>query len=738
MIEMTSRTDLAPTYACPCLNVRISPLSKSVSPEDGWKSVSVDENGIKIIYEHLTLKSRVSSNGHSLSCRLCNATVYRLPDGADASPSPTSATTPATPSRAPDFQSFFSTKKEMWIQICTTQQGVIAGSQLDAAFKRASPVFNVILPQSEAISPGPTPPSSNLSLPSMQAQQLLNWPDLFPPIPFVPNHPLFTSLAREAKKASTSKRTVVEEEIRQFVEQKRNEVIEAENILKQEVQTIWKAWKDKQDKGSVPQPIDPRTHTRRQSSTTSTNTKSNGPTVIRSFNEQPSTSPRESRPPAYSYSSSFSPSTMTPRVHAPMSALATSLRQSGMHMPRPPSPSPVSPLSPQNLPPSTSLGAGTPTPAARSKRPLEMAPTSPTTTSPPKIASPQVKKPKTSALKRQSIEVKKNGSPDTATTPSDQMSPVSGSFTGKRKAVTFSSDEPDVVTVTRQIKAERLQKIREEHARGEEPMFDLDEVEDTPAAKPKSPEFKNQEEQLGPSPAKKQRRVIKGFDDSDESVRLSFPVSPSNANSGKNRMEYTMAKSLPTTSILASSSLGLKMPASMRRSQQLASSLEAPYAAELLKMLAGQTPSHRSNWSNGGNGSADKRYKSNQSDDEDDKHDEDDQNDGDDTMEEDEEEYVPPSTSVPIPSMVRPVVQASADNDFEGAMSKSMDPGPVLEYLTDQRRGNTAQDEEDREADREASDLMKKLIEGRGSLHAQRILSHQNRGVPASMWRSLA
>ncbi|KIM29495.1 hypothetical protein M408DRAFT_114361 [Serendipita vermifera MAFF 305830] len=127
---MTSRTDLAPTYACPCLNVRISPLSKSVSPEDGWKSVSVDENGIKIIYEHLTLKSRVSSNGHSLSCRLCNATVYRLPDGADASPSPTSATTPATPSRAPDFQSFFSTKKEMWIQICTTQQGVIAHSSM--------------------------------------------------------------------------------------------------------------------------------------------------------------------------------------------------------------------------------------------------------------------------------------------------------------------------------------------------------------------------------------------------------------------------------------------------------------------------------------------------------------------------------------------------------------------------------------------------------------------------------
>jgi hypothetical protein len=333
------------------------------------------------------------------------------------------------------------------------------------------------------------------------------------------------------------------------------------------------------------------------------------------------------------------------------------------------------------------------------------------------------------------MEVKRNGSPDGATTPSDVTSPVFGSLTGKRKAVTFSNDEPDVVTVTRQIKAERLQKIKEEHARGEEAMFDLDDHEDTTAARPPSPGATSPNVDIGPSPAKKPRRVIKGFqDDDDEIVKLSFPMSPSRANDGRQKMEYTMARSLPNTSVLASSSLGLKMAKTGHSSNAAVSSLEAPYAAELLKMMAGQTPTHRSAWRTG---SFDPR--ANGSDEGD--------SDGDrnnDAMEHDGKENIPsnddiprPSTSIQIPSMVRPVAD-SPDNNFEVAMSKSVDPGPALELMTDQRYYDAAEEEEDREGDRQAEDLMKKLTEGRGSLHAQRILSHQNRGVPASMWRSVA
>ena len=108
-----------------------------------------------------------------------------------------------------------------------------------------------------------------------------------------------------------------------------------------------------------------------------------------------------------------------------------------------------------------------------------------------------------------------------------------------------------------------------------------------------------------------------------------------------------------------------------------------------------------------------------------------------------------------------------ADHDFEGAMARSVDPGPALELMVNERqahrraasededdsgedtdterrmalglvRSGRHDEEEDEEGDAEARDLMQKMIEGRGSLHAQRILSHIDRGVPASMWRSLA
>jgi len=211
-------------------------------------------------------------------------------------------------------------------------------------------------------------------------------------------------------------------------------------------------------------------------------------------------------------------------------------------------------------------------------------------------------------------------------------------------------------------------------------------------------------------------------------------MSPSKANDGRKKMEYTMARSLPNTSILASSSLGLKMANTERSSNPAVSSLEAPYAAELLKMMAGQTPTHRSAWRTG---SFDPRANGS---------DEGDSDGGNDNnaMEHDGKENIPsndgippPSTSIQIPSMVRPTAD-SPDNNFEGAMSKSVDPGPALELMTDQRYYDAVEEEEDREGDRQAEDLMKKLIDGRGSLHAQRILSHQNRGVPASMWRSVA
>jgi len=50
---MASRTDQMPTFACPCLNVSIFPLSiSSLAAEDGWQTVSIDETSIKIVCNH--------------------------------------------------------------------------------------------------------------------------------------------------------------------------------------------------------------------------------------------------------------------------------------------------------------------------------------------------------------------------------------------------------------------------------------------------------------------------------------------------------------------------------------------------------------------------------------------------------------------------------------------------------------------------------------------------------------
>jgi hypothetical protein len=62
--NMTSRAaDTMPTYACPCLNVRIFPLSTSVSTEEGWKSVSVDESSIKIVRTQASLLHEILLTG---------------------------------------------------------------------------------------------------------------------------------------------------------------------------------------------------------------------------------------------------------------------------------------------------------------------------------------------------------------------------------------------------------------------------------------------------------------------------------------------------------------------------------------------------------------------------------------------------------------------------------------------------------------------------------------------------
>jgi hypothetical protein len=219
--------------------------------------------------------------------------------------------------------------------------------------------------------------------------------------------------------------------------------------------------------------------------------------------------------------------------------------------------------------------------------------------------------------------------------------------------------------------------------------------------------------------------------DMDEEPIAPSPTSP---NSGPHSptskpSSPTVPRSLPKPSALALS-LQQNENSPIRSPPPASSSPKNSDLAnqELMRLLAGQTPTHRSAWAKGhyqppwadsGSGSSEEEE------------------------DEAEEEIGPsflPSTSVPIdvPSM-RPPPKV-ADDSLQGAMSRNVDPGPTLDLdpRDGARRaplGEDADDDDDDEANHRAKVAMQP---GRGSLHAQRILEREVPDPPASMWRSLA
>ncbi len=295
-----------------------------------------------------------------------------------------------------------------------------------------SPVFDLIVPSREAESPLPTPPPLTPQTVTL-SPQLSNLPELFPPPPFVPNHPVFSHLSRTAKKQSSTLRAQAEGDIRAYVEAKRREVLAKESGLKSEVNVLWKTWKETQDR-KLPQIA------------LSTSLITHRPPVIRDFDfDGPAAG------------------TISPRVPVAMatsapvySALSTSLRQSGMYMPRPLSP-------PAELSPHDPM-FDIETPTASPTRNLAVVT--------PKISNGFVAggdgsspdsslgfsktlpvRPRPSALKRRASSSAKGNS-------------FREDVTSKRKAVAFKS-QTQIVTVARDINSERAQRRREEKARGE-------------------------------------------------------------------------------------------------------------------------------------------------------------------------------------------------------------------------------------------------------------------------------
>jgi hypothetical protein len=298
-----------------------------------------------------------------------------------------------------------------------------------------SPVFDLIVPSREAESPLPTPPPlipQNITL----SPQLTGLPELFAPPPFVPNHPVFSHLSRAAKKQSGVLRAQAEDDIRAYIEEKRREVLAKESALKSEVNVLWKTWKKAQDR-QLPQIA------------LNTSVVSHRPPVIRDFDfDGPAAG------------------TIPPRVRVAMatsapvySALSTSLRQSGMYMPRPLSPpaelSPHDPTFDVETPtasPTRNYDVTTPKMAQISNGLLK-GEDGPSPGSAIALSRTLPTRPRPSALKRRTSSSVKGDS-------------FRGDASPKRKAVAFKS-QTQIVTVARDINSERAQLRREEKARGE-------------------------------------------------------------------------------------------------------------------------------------------------------------------------------------------------------------------------------------------------------------------------------
>lgn len=291
--------------------------------------------------------------------------------------------------------------------------------------QQVSQIFDLVVPVREPESPIPTPPVVSPP-PAALAPHLNNLPEMFPPPPFVPSHQVFTHLARVAKKQSGSFRAECENDIAAFIQAKRREVLEFEGNLKADVNVLWKTWKETQAR-QLPRVVSHDANGRRQNTT-----------IIREFDV-------DVAPPKARYMMASS---------APVySALSTSLRQSGLHMPRPLSP-------PSELSPNFEMDTPTSSPSRiRNQRTQTSGSTLNVSSNSPqeRLLSPR----------RTAMKTHAPGNMNQLSASLDQQSSMQPSVNSKkRKAVTFNNTDL-VVTVTREIASERMQRIKEEQAQGE-------------------------------------------------------------------------------------------------------------------------------------------------------------------------------------------------------------------------------------------------------------------------------
>ncbi|KAL0950174.1 hypothetical protein HGRIS_010167 [Hohenbuehelia grisea] len=250
----------AQRFACKCLNIIISeqprPDSDASTSKD-WPNDSdyvhlyVGKEGIKIAHPQVT--SRIRTRGvpiagtsrcsrfTSLMCLICQMTVYRIyqtvpidVEGKDG---------PLVPPEEWIEQGVMRSQTG-WIDVhkdCLRNEA-ITRSESSTEFSK---LFSLVVPPvtSEPLSstlPMEHSPSGSTSTPPKH--YLTGLRALFPPPPFSPSHPVFVHLSTLAKTRSDEIRASAEEAVAQFIREKEDAVRRVESVLTHEVEALWRRY----------------------------------------------------------------------------------------------------------------------------------------------------------------------------------------------------------------------------------------------------------------------------------------------------------------------------------------------------------------------------------------------------------------------------------------------------------------------------------------------------------------
>ncbi|KAJ7068736.1 hypothetical protein C8F01DRAFT_1018302 [Mycena amicta] len=494
----------APTaaYACSCLNVRIAPVPTTASapPSSGdFTPVHVGDEGIFI--NHLQLTVRVRSRAEamtrnrrarytSVTCLICQVLVYRvhqvIPLDAD------SRDGPLLPTEDWVEQDLLKSPSG-WIEVhkqCLTGDAI---SRAEGS-SEYSPLFSVTVPVQLDPPASPQPPAHD----GPKKAFLEHLTPLFLPPPFTPGNPAFAHLSSIATAQSNAWRASVEDEIAALIRAKTEQLLHSEAVLRRQVETIYSRFRDgmqaveQADAAALASPRSPRSSISGASGTGTPSSPTSG---------------------AADYG--FVPLPVAPVRHelpTSMSALSASLAVSGMHHPRAqqPQPEPTSPVSTLF----DSVAGTSPTLTANSVThppgrefdgeanlldiPRRMDDTINTAASfrffqieeemqrkqeavevrrrEPSVLQQPVAESSAAAASRagpSTVNGSGNRADDTSTNGQQPAENGKGKGKGKKKMVTFQS-QPAVVTIKREVKAEKEEEDRLTRNDGDEMVFDFE------------------------------------------------------------------------------------------------------------------------------------------------------------------------------------------------------------------------------------------------------------------------